>query len=57
MKIGDLVKVPGNNGQVGTVVRVDPPSKRRMRLAMVLFPDSGIDAYPEGWLEVISESR
>ena len=57
MKIGDLVKVSGNNGQVGTVVGVDPPSKRRMRLAMVLFPDSGIDAYPEGWLEVISESR
>ena len=52
MKIGDLVIVSGNNGQVGTVVKVDPPSKRRMRLAMVLFPDSGIDAYPEGWLEV-----
>ena len=57
MKIGDLVKVSGNNSQVGTVVEVDPPSKRRMRLAMVLFPGSGIDAYPEGWLEVISESR
>ena len=57
MKIGDLVTVSGIDGHVGTVVELDPPSKRRMRMAMVHFAGTGVDAYPEGWLEVISESR
>lgn len=57
MQVGDLVKVNGIDGHVGTIVELDPPTKRRMRLAMVHFAGSGVDAYPEGWLEVISESR
>ena len=61
LKIGDLVKSP--QGNFGTVVAVDPPSKRRLRIAQVHFsnPDpgqfSGVDGYPEGFLEVVNESR
>ena len=55
MKIGDLVK--SHSGEIGTVIEVDPPSKRTLRIAMVHFPKSGIDGYPEGWLEVVNESR
>ena len=57
MKVGDLVTVSGIDGHVGTIVELDPPTKRRMRLAMVLFPNSGVDAYPEGWLKAVNESR
>ena len=58
MKVGDLVRIAGDSHKlVGTVVELDPPSKSRMRLAMVLFPGSGVDGYPESWLEVVSESR
>ena len=57
MKVGDLVTVNGIDGHVGTIVDLDPPTKRPMRLAMVLFPNSGVDAYPEGWLEVVNESK
>lgn len=51
MQVGDLVKSP--EGEFGTVVKIDPPSKRRLRIAMVHFPKTGIDGYPEGWLEVV----
>ena len=55
MQVGDLVRVNGIDGHVGTIVELDPPTKRRMRLVMVHFAGSGVDAYPEGWLEVINE--
>lgn len=57
MQVGDLVKVNGIDGHVGTIVELDPPAKRRMRLAMVHFAGSGVDAYPEKWLEVVNANR
>ena len=57
MKVGDLVKVNGIDGHVGTIVQLDSPSKRRMRMAMVHFAGTGVDAYPEGWLEVVNETK
>lgn len=61
LKVGDLVKSP--DGHIGTVVEVDPPSKRRLRIAQVHFSNLGpgqnlvLDGYPENWLEVVNESR
>ena len=55
MKVGDLVRVNGIDSHVGTIVELDPPSKRRTRLAMVHFSGTGVDAYPEGWLEVVNK--
>ena len=57
MKVGDLVRVNGIDRHVGTIVELDPSSKRRLRMAMVHFAGTGVDAYPEGWLEVVSESK
>ena len=53
MKVGDLVKfdpVMCTDPTVGVIVQAEPPSKRRMRLVAVLWPDGLQDDVAESWL-------
>ena len=60
MKVGDLVSLDASittDDTVGILVQKDAPSKRRLRLAVVLWPDGVQEDVYESWLEVINESR